>query len=518
MTPVDADIEVESQPTRPNAPIARGKRLGSASAIYVAGALFTNLAKFLLVPFYVRYLTQAEVGIVVFLQAVTYALARVYPLGLGQAIKRYYIDFEIERDADRFTAGIWWVISAVAVTLSILLVFSVPLWGQYVGSQIRPEYLVLSIVIAALQGSATIPLMRYIVRQEPGRHTAFTVAQVLTTTGAVIFLVAAREMGVAGVLWGQVIGYAAWAVIAGFIINAPAHWRPQFTLLGESFRYSIVLLPHLLFIWGITFVDRLILEAKVSLEALGVYGIGYQLGTLLTLVSISISNAWLAQFFRTGETERGPRIYTRTFTAIFTLILFVSLGLFVFAPEVIALVASEEYSGAVLILQLVVVAHLFHAANQFFMLPLFLVKQTKHISISTGLGLLANIAANLALVPVIGIVGSAIATILAYFVAAGSSFLFARQGYPVNLEWRKVGIATGVAVTLGAVGLVFNEPSVPGAAVKLGLCLAFPLVLLRWPGDPLVDREALGPLVGRLPFVARFLSRTPPRPPAPDAS
>lgn len=513
MTSPEATDEPSTQaPTRAGRGL--GKRMGSASVIYVAGALVTNLAKFLLVPFYVRYLTQAEVGIVVFLQAVSYALARVYPLGLGQAIKRYYVDFEVERDADRFTAGIWWVVTAVAVALSVLLILSVPLWGQYVGSQIKPSYLVLSILIAALQGSATIPLMRYIVRQQPTANTVFTILQMVTITGAIIYLVAGRGMGVEGVLWGQVVGYAAWAVISGVLINAPARLKPTFGKLGEAFRYSIVLLPHLLFIWGITFADRLVLESKVSLEALGVYGIGYQMGTLLTIVSISISNAWLAQFFRTGETERGPRMFTTTFTTIFLLILFISLGLFLFAPEIIAVVASREYAGSVLILQLVVIAHVFHAANQFFMLPLFLVKKTKHISTSTGLGLLANVVGLVVLVPWLGIVGAALATIMAYLAASGSSLYFAKQSYPVAVEWRKVGVGSAVAIGLGVVGgLVFNEPSVLGVLAKLGLCLAFPLALLGWPGESLVDRDALS----RLPLVGRLMPGASSRPPTADA-
>ena len=232
------------------------------------------------------------------------------------------------------------------------------------------------------------------------------------------------------------------------------------------------------------------------------------------IVSISISNAWLAQFFRTGETERGPRMFTTTFTTIFLLILFISLGLFLFAPEIIAVVASREYAGSVLILQLVVVAHVFHAANQFFMLPLFLVKKTKHISTSTGLGLLANVVGLVVLGPWLGIVGAALATIMAYLAASGSSLYFAKRSYPVAVEWRKVGVGSAVAIGLGVVGgLVFNEPSVLGVLAKLGLCLAFPLALLGWPGESLVDRDALS----RLPLVGRLMPGASSRPPTADA-
>ena len=481
-----------------------GKRMGLASAIYVGGALFAKVAKFLLVPFYVHYLTPAEVGIVVFLQAVSYALARVYPLGLGQAVKRYYVEFAEARDADRFTAGVWWTVAAAAVGLSALLMGTVPLWGRVIGSQIPNSLIVLAVADAALQGVATIPTMRYIVRQQPMAHSAFTIAQTVSVTVAVIVFVAGLGWGVEGVLWGEIVGYGVWAVGSMVLVNVPAGWRPRFTLLPEAFRYSIVLLPHLVFVWGITFADRLILEAQVSLDALGVYGVGYQMATVLTMVSVAISNAWLARFFRTGAAEGGAAEYARTFSVIYVLVLFLSLGLFVFADEVIAVVADARYGGAVWILRLVVVAHVFHAANQFFMLPLFLAKETRHISTSTGLGLAANVGANLLLVPALGIVGAAVATILAYAAAAASSYAFAQRSYPMGLHWRPLLVSTGVAVALAAVGaLAFREPSVGGVLGKLGLCVAFPLVLLYWPGRPVVDRADLAKLRHQLPGVGR---------------
>lgn len=478
-----------------------GKRMGLASAIYVGGALLAKVAKFLLVPFYVHYLTQAEVGIVVFLQAVSYALARVFPLGLGQAVKRYYVEYESAAEADRFTAGIWWTVTTAAVGLSALLMGTASIWGQVIGSQIATSLIVLAVADAALQGIGTIPLMRYIVRQEPLAHSAFSIAQVVSVTGAVIVFVAGFGWGVEGVIWGEIVGYGVWALASAVIVNAPARWRPTFGRLREAFRYSIVLLPHLVFVWGITFADRLILEATVSLDALGVYGVGYQMATVLTMVSIAISNAWLARFFRTGEGEGGPAEYARTFSAISILTLSLALGLFVFADEVIAVVANREYAGAVLILRLVVVAHVFHAANQFFMLPLFLVKQTRHISTSTGLGLAANVGANLLLIPALGIVGAAVATIAAYLTASAASFAYARRGYPVRLEWRTLAVATGAAVGLGALALAvpLHEGSILAILAKLGLCVAFPLVLLFWPGRPVLDRAHLAKLARQLP-------------------
>jgi O-antigen/teichoic acid export membrane protein len=479
--------------------------MGLASAIYVGGALLAKVAKFLLVPFYVHYLTQAEVGVVVFLQAVSYALARVFPLGLGQAVKRYYVEFDDVTEADRFTAGIWWTVTAAAVGLSALLMGTASIWGQVIGAQIATSLIVLAVADAALQGIGTIPLMRYIVRQEPLAHSAFSIAQVVSVTGAVVVFVAVFGWGVEGVLWGEIVGYGVWALASAAIVNVPARWRPTFGRLREAFEYSVVLLPHLVFVWGITFADRLILEATVRLDELGVYGVGYQMATVMTMVTIAVSNAWLARFFRTGLADGGPEGYARTFSAVTVLALFLALGLVVFADVIIAVVATPEYGDAVLVLRLVVVAHVFHAANQFLMLPLFLTKETRHISTSTGLGLAANVLANLLLIPVLGIVGAAVATIAAYLVASAASFVFARRGYPVRLDWRSLSIAVGVASVLGGVALALPSDGRPALTIlaKLGLCVAFPLVLLVWPGRAVLDRAHLERWTRQLSRVGR---------------
>ncbi|MFC1791599.1 lipopolysaccharide biosynthesis protein, partial [Gemmatimonadota bacterium] len=367
------------------------KRLGRASSIYVLGGVSAKFAKFLLIPIYVRFLTPTEVGIVIWLEALTFAMGRFLTFGLGQAIKRFYVDYSDERDADAFSAAIFWVGFVLAGAVGGLMVIGAWHWDAGLSEELSSRYLMLAIVIGVLQSNLGAPMQRFVARQEPGKHSLFELLHFVTTTGLIIYFVVVERMGVAGVLLGQVVGGVAWNGVAAVIMTKPAGLRFRWEEISRAFRYGLPALPHLLFTWGITFVDRPILERYVSLAALGVYGIGYQLASVMPVLTNSILNAWIARFFRTADHDHGPAEYARTLTYLLSIVLAVALGLVVFAPEVVAVLTTDEYLESATILRLVALGLIFHGTYQALLLVLFFVQKTQWVSTATGVAFFVNI-------------------------------------------------------------------------------------------------------------------------------
>lgn len=471
----------------------RYKRVGWTSVLYLVGSFVSKFAKFLLVPFYVRFLTKAEVGTVVFLEALIIALARFFPLGLNQSVKRFYADFATDREADRYAAGMWWVVLAVSIGWAGVAWATQAVWAGWIDASIPAGFLALAVAAAALQGNAAVPTVRYIARQQPVGHTVYTTLQLVAVTGCVVVAVGVYDLGVAGVLWGQILAYGAWTVLSGALTNGWAGWRPRFTRIRASFAFSIAVVPHLLFTWGITFADRVLLVRFVDLEDVAVYGVGYQIGALVTVFSLSVTNAWLARFFRASEGDAGADEFARTLTRMTLVLLWLSLCTFALAPELVAVAATSAYAESVTILQMVAVAHVFHGLNQAFLLPLFLRHATGLVSASTGLGLAVNVGLNLLLIPRLGIYGAAVATVVSYGVIAGTSYVYARRVYPVRFDGRRVGVAGLLAAGLGAAALLFPDIGWAPTAARALLAAAFPVLLWSWPGRPLLtplDRAA----------------------------
>ena len=84
-----------------------------------------------------------------------------------------------------------------------------------------------------------------------------------------------------------------------------------------------------------------------------------------------------------------------------------------------------------------------------------------------------NVALNLALIPLYGMMGAAVATVAAYTVMFAGMTWWAQRIYPVPYQWRRVGTAAAVGVALVVGGKLVDA----NLAVAFALSLAYPLAL-----------------------------------------
>jgi O-antigen/teichoic acid export membrane protein len=91
----------------------------------------------------------------------------------------------------------------------------------------------------------------------------------------------------------------------------------------------------------------------------------------------------------------------------------------------------------------------------------------------TGIAAAINIVLNVVLIPRYGMIGAAIATLVAYVVLFVGMWVRARRVYPVPYQWRRVLTLAAVAVALTAVGTAVG--SLP---LAIALAVAYPFALL----------------------------------------
>ena len=94
------------------------------------------------------------------------------------------------------------------------------------------------------------------------------------------------------------------------------------------------------------------------------------------------------------------------------------------------------------------------------------------------LGAVVNIAANLLLIPVIGMYGAAFAALMAYFTIALYSFLASRNVYPMKYEGLRLGkIAIAVIVPAVAWYAGFQPEGFSDTLWKIGLLFVYLFLL-----------------------------------------
>ena len=102
-------------------------------------------------------------------------------------------------------------------------------------------------------------------------------------------------------------------------------------------------------------------------------------------------------------------------------------------------------------------------------------KITRFTPIFTGAGVITNVVANIFLIPLIGIYGAAISTLLGYIVMMSIQYFTVQKYYYIKYEFLRV------SKIIGALLLIFltNEYILvdPGFLTNLFLVISFPLVL-----------------------------------------
>jgi O-antigen/teichoic acid export membrane protein len=227
--------------------------------------------------------------------------------------------------------------------------------------------------------------------------------------------------------------------------------------------------------------DRVILEHMVSIAELGVYSLGYQLGSAITMLSTAFNSAWIPHLFgylQRGEEGADERV-ARLTTYFIVGLVFAALGWALLLPDLLRLVVTPAFFPATRIALWVIGAGVL---GGLYLVPvglLFWSKATRWVPLATIAAGATNIGLNLLLVPRYGSIAAAISTLVANAVLLVVVAFVAQRIHPLPYEYRRLGIAVGGALALFAAwGILPLGPGAARAAVAFLLWIAYPLVLV----------------------------------------
>ncbi len=412
------------------------KRFLRFSLIYAAGDALAKGARIVLIPYYLAVLSQREIGELAVVQAVIFLSWTLLAFGMGFAVRRYYYDYENGSKnnprGDCFVATLWctrWLIGLPAYVLLLVAGWAFQRWS---GATIDQQLIFLAITAGFLKGGLNIVEFWLNIREEPVKYRAFTFSQFLLTTLLVIYFVTFRSLGVMGIVLGELVSYSVFFVISGGLLLRKSKPSVGVVRWREVGSYCAPVLPHTLFMWGLMGADRLVLNEYVDKAQIGVYEVGYLLGSFLSIVVRSMRAAWMPAFFRGAHHSDSQTQFSRTALVYFLLTYTAAMLGLLLAPEIVylfSMLSDSNYTESVDIMQTVlfgfVAMAVFLAINQ----PLLYHERTKLLASISGLGLLVNLAFNLILVPQIGIYGAAYSTVLAYVAIAIVTLVVMKRSY-----------------------------------------------------------------------------------------
>jgi O-antigen/teichoic acid export membrane protein len=289
-----------------------------------------------------------------------------------------------------------------------------------------------------------------------------------------LILTAGLDWGYTGVVLAYVFGAAGQGVLLLALSIGKVRLRPSFEL-GLSARLLRAALPvgGALVVGAIYWrLDTILLSLFVPASEVAHYGLAYKILDFLIVLPAYITITLLPEFARLAS--RRPEfdsVMQRAFSvmqvgAVAVLVFFV-----VFADQVVVVAGGDKFAGAAPLLRILMVGVAISYVGAIFGQGLIALDRQRDLFLFAALLVLPlNLGANLALIPVLGNYGAALAYVITEVVAvAAAMYIFGRRATLPRFH-RPLRVAAAGCV-MAAVALLLLVPGVQDASPVVVLCL-----------------------------------------------
>jgi len=227
-------------------------------------------------------------------------------------------------------------------------------------------------------------------------------------------------------------------------------------------------------------VDTLAIGVYVATDAVGTYDAAFTLGRLFILFSVGFGFLFLPRFsdmHDSEEFEAMADLFKQVSRWMTHLAFPVLLVVGAFPEQIIGIVFRDTYTVADLSFVLIALAFFLHAMAGPNMLGLIAIGRQKTVLLGSGIAFLTNVALNVVLIPILGITGAALASLLGFVCLNGVWSLELYRAIGARPRFRPVFLSISGTMLVFFAGVTVLPLTVGSSVVSLVATLAATAVL-----------------------------------------
>jgi len=482
------------------------KKLLGQTAAYGISSIVGRLLNYLLVPLHTLIFDKEAYGIIGGLYAYVGFFNVLYIFGLETAFFRFANRPDANRTKLYNEVLSFLIVSSIFLT-GLILIFLDPI-SKLINFPNQKLYIAWLAIILAIDAITAVPFARLRLENKPLKFAGIKMANILLVVGANLFIFLFCHQVYQGKLWPELkpiiakIYFPEWGVGYIFLINLLANFLllPMLWQEFKSFRFELnfsSIKPLLRYGYPIMLmgfagmvnelIDRILLLELLPPDfypgtsvkgALGIYNACYKLAMFMTITIQAFRYAGEPFFFSQAKEKDSTRTFAfvmKWFVVVCTFIfLFVSLNLDIFK----LFIRRAEYYQGLGVVPILLMANLFLGVYYNLSAWFKLTDKTYYGTFISFGGAAVTIILNIILIPRLGYMGCAWATLACYFSMAAACYLLGQKYYPVPYPVTTILAYLGLAVALVFLGAnVLITDVILRHTFHLGLCLAFLIVI-----------------------------------------
>ena len=433
-----------------------------ATLVFAIASFATSGINYLTTPIFTRLLSGAEYGTVAVYNS-WYAIVRVFAsmtlifpgiLNVGL--------YDHSENRWRYLSSMLGITSLCSVLLGILYALCPELFQRLLG--LDGSLMVLMLLSCFALPATTMWTMKQ--RYEYRYKSTFFVSvgsAVLAQAVAVAAVMAARENLDHVRLWSAGLVNMAVGLCLFAHILRKGRVFVDLPLWKKTFLVALPLIPHYLGGELLSSMDKIMIDALVGKQEAGIYA----LAAILSAIGILLWRALSVMFNPFVNAKLGSREFTKIREAVKPLMLVVGVLCVIAslaAPEIIRVLATEEYLAGVYVVPPVAAGIFIHAMYDTFAAVSFFHKKSTRIMTATLTAAAVNLVGNYVFIKSFGYIAAGYTTLLSNLVLTAMHYRSARLIEPEEIYDPRFSLRSVALVTAGCL-----------------LCnLLYPFTLLRY--------------------------------------
>jgi O-antigen/teichoic acid export membrane protein len=414
------------------------------SLVYGITSSLQNLLGFIMLPILTTFYTPDIFGVYSILLLLSALTSAIFYLGASSALGRFYFD----EDSDLFRKKILTTSLLVSLVGAGLLDVSGIIFSKRLSIQLFQTDIYARSIELILIGTAfsfLLNLMTLFLRYEKKSFHFFLIiiSGVMINFSITYVLLSRYKFGLLAPIYGLLISngicFLILVITRLHLLTKKLEVNHFRMILNFGIQSSVAGFLFYILEW----VDRLIIKDLLNLTDVGIYSLGYRLGSVMNILLIMpFTLVWgplRMQHAKNSDADVFSGKVVSYYTLVGVMILVIAI---LFGEDVMKLIfVNKNYSSAATVLPIIMFSLFFYGYQSIVDFGIYLHKKIYFYFLVSFFAIFFNVVMNYWLIPKWGYMAAAYITLLTYIITSTSIYFISNIYFKIKVETQRVLIA-----------------------------------------------------------------------------
>lgn len=434
------------------------KKLFKQSSHYSMGHFLSMISGVISFPIFTRIFSVSDYGVLNIISSTLLFMVAFSKFGLQNAVIRFYEEFKSGKrmkNIGQFYSTLF--LGSVMISGGIAFLFWIGIRIVLFNSRSTHIFRLLSFtaILIFIRSTNSIIMNFFRAKQETRWYNTIGVVQKYCSLGLSLFFVLYFIKGLYGFYTGTILAEAfilMFLIYKSFKKHIISFRNVSIPFLKESIKYGM---PLIAFEFGsiiLAYADRFLIQYYLGSNAVGFYSAGYNFTKQISFIFIlplglALSPIYMNIWANKGEKE--VKIFLNKALNYYLLLAIpIIFGLSAMCKEVISFIASAKYADSYLVIPFIIAGLMIYGTYHIFAAGIYIYKKTFLLSVLIFVAGSLNIVMNIIFIPIWGIKGVAVATLLAYLLLTGLIVVYSFKYLDFRIQYRSIVLYTTISLLM----------------------------------------------------------------------